>query len=235
MKTTIHRANTRGSANHGWLNAHHTFSFAGYFNPERIHFGALRVLNDDIVEPGMGFGMHPHDNMEIITIPLQGALQHRDNLGNSEVIHAGEIQVMSAGTGIVHSEFNPSDSEPVNLLQIWVFTKIKNVEPRYQQMPVPDFQNKFQLVVGPKDGEAKLWVYQDAWFSLGRFTENSTEIYFLKNSNNGVYLFVIEGKVKLGALELGKRDGMEITDVSEIELNVEKNSYILLMEVPMKM
>ncbi|HET9053803.1 MAG TPA: pirin family protein, partial [Cyclobacteriaceae bacterium] len=192
MKTIIHKAETRGHANHGWLNSHHTFSFAGYYDPSRINFGALRVLNDDIVTGGRGFGQHPHDNMEIISIPLKGALEHGDNTGGHGIIKSGEVQIMSAGSGIAHSEKNASATETVNFLQIWVFPKVKNIQPRYDQklFPAEERINKFQTVVSPeKDGKG-LWINQDAWFSLGKMKAGFTTEYTLNKTSNGVYAFV---------------------------------------------
>ena len=168
MKTIIHKAETRGHANHGWLNTHHTFSFANYYNPERVHFGALRVLNDDWIAGGEGFGKHPHDNMEIITIPLKGAVEHQDSMGNKGVINAGEIQVMSAGTGIFHSEYNANKDKELELLQIWVFSDKKNVTPRYQQMSLADLQkpNELYQILSPDYEGTGVWIHQQAWFQL---------------------------------------------------------------------
>ena len=212
MKTVLHKSNSRGHVNFGWLDSHHTFSFGNYHNPERIQFGALRVLNDDIVSGGAGFGAHPHDNMEIISIPLKGALEHRDNTGGQSIIQAGEVQIMSAGTGITHSEKNASSSEEVNFLQVWVFPKEKNIAPRYDQREFSsvDRKNVFQPVVSPSKGNGSLWINQDAWFSLGNFKEGSTTDYTLHKKGNGIYLFVIEGSVHVGNLELSRRDGLGI-------------------------
>jgi quercetin 2,3-dioxygenase len=176
MKNTIlHKASTRGHADHGWLNAHHTFSFASYYNQDRVQFGVLRVLNDDIVASGMGFGTHPHDNMEIITIPLEGDLAHKDSMGNTEVIKFGDVQVMSAGTGIQHSEFNPNNDKRTNLLQIWVFPKYRNVEPRYQQITLDtsDRNNKLQQILSPNADDAGVWIHQDAWFHMGNLDKGT--------------------------------------------------------------
>lgn len=234
MPTVFHPAHSRGQADHGWLKTHHTFSFANYYDPARIHFGALRVINDDDIAGGMGFGMHPHDNMEIITIPLAGALAHRDSLGCSGTIEAGEIQVMSAGTGIRHSEFNARENENVQLLQIWVFPKIKNVQPRYQQIQLKaeNMHNRFGFIVTPTPSEDAAWVYQDTWFSLGNFEFASTQIYQLQQANHGVYIFMIEGEAEVEGQKLQRRDGLGIWNVANFEIKIQPNSKILLMEVP---
>ncbi len=231
----IHRASERGHANHGWLDAHHTFSFAGYYNPAAMHFGALRVLNDDVVAGGMGFGMHPHDNMEIITIPLKGALAHKDSMGNAETINAGDIQVMSAGTGVRHSEFNPDPSEAVNLLQIWLFPNKENVQPRYGQMTLDTAaqRNRFAQVVSPDPNDEGLWIHQNAWFHLGRLDAGTELVYELKNPADGVYAFIIEGEVTINGENLGRRDGMGIRDASKLEIKAGSEAYVLLMEVPL--
>ncbi len=233
--TIIHKADTRGHADHGWLNAKHTFSFAGYHHPERVHFGVLRVLNDDSVAGGKGFGMHPHDNMEIITIPLEGDLEHKDSMGNSEVIRHGDVQVMSAGTGILHSEFNHNPDKPVKLLQIWLFPNKKNVEPRYDQITLDlnDRHNKFQQIVSPNPDDAGTWIHQDAWFHLGKFDKGMKLNYNLKKKGNGVYAFVISGDVTIAGNDLHARDGMGITDTDSFEISTKTDSEILLMEVPM--
>ncbi len=233
--SVLHKANTRGHADHGWLNAHHSFSFASYYDPQRTHFGVLRVLNDDIIEGGMGFGTHPHDNMEIITIPLEGELSHKDSMGNASTIKNGEIQVMSAGTGIQHSEFN-SGKIKTNLLQIWVFPNKKNVKPRYDQqfLKPEERNNKFHTIVSPENGGGKVWIHQDAWFNLGTFEKDKTTSYKLNNSKSGVYAFVIKGSFELNGQELQLRDGYGIWNVDSIELkSLENGSEILLMEVPM--
>ena len=236
MKTILHKANTRGHADHGWLNANHSFSFAGYYDPERIHFGALRVLNDDTVAGGMGFGTHPHDNMEIITIPLSGQLEHRDSMGNTGVISKGEVQVMSAGTGIQHSEKNKNSSEPVKLLQIWVFPHTKNVEPRYDQkkFDLDAAKNKLLTIVSPMGENEGLNIHQNAWFSLGKLDKDSSITYELKNKENGVYAFVIEGDATINGEKLNRRDGLGITDSDKVEVKAESDAEILLMEIPMR-
>lgn len=233
MKTIIHKAETRGAADHGWLKAKHTFSFANYYDPRRIHFGVLRVLNDDWVAPTMGFGLHPHDNMEIITIPLEGALRHRDSMGNEGVIEKNEVQVMSAGTGVYHSEHNASSERPVSLLQIWVMPNAKNVEPRYMQkrFDAADRQNQWQTIVSPD--KSGLWIHQDTWFSLGDFSKENTITYTLNKASNGVYLFVIDGSIEVGGETLSKRDGMGINDVNEVTIKAFSDAQVLLMEVPM--
>lgn len=233
--TILHKANTRGHADHGWLNAHHSFSFAGYYNPERVHFGALRVLNDDIIEGGMGFGTHPHDNMEIITIPLVGELSHKDSMGNASTITNGEIQVMSAGTGIQHSEFN-SGKTKTNLLQIWVFPDKKNVTPRYdqQKLNVSDRKNKLQNILSPENGGGVVWIHQNAWFNLGTFDKDKTTSYTFNKEGNGVYAFVIKGNFKINDQELNERDGFGIWNTNKIDLTaLSDDAEILLMELPM--
>ncbi|MBS7787350.1 pirin family protein [Flavobacterium sp. CYK-55] len=233
--TVIHKADTRGHANHGWLNAHHTFSFAGYYDPNRVQFGVLRVLNDDIIAPGMGFGTHPHDNMEIITIPLEGDLAHKDSMGNTEVIKFGDVQVMSAGTGIQHSEFNPNHDQRTNLLQIWVFPKYRNVEPRYEQITlnVADRHNQFQQVLSPNADDAGVWIHQDAWFHMSNMDAGTTLEYTRKLEGNGLYVFVIKGSVKVNGEQLEKRDGMGLTDFEKATFEATADAEVLLMEVPM--
>lgn len=233
MKTVIHKADSRGAVDHGWLKAKHTFSFANYYDPSRVHFGVLRVLNDDWVAPTMGFGMHPHDNMEIITIPLEGALRHRDSMGNEGIIEKNEVQVMSAGTGVYHSEHNASSEHPLSLLQIWVMPNAKNVEPRYMQkrFDAADRQNQWQTIVSPD--KSVLWIHQDTWFSLGDFSKENTITYTLNKASNGVYLFVIDGSIEVGGETLSKRDGMGINDVNEVTIKAFSDAQVLLMEVPM--
>ncbi|NND95090.1 MAG: pirin family protein [Flavobacteriales bacterium] len=234
MNSVVHRADTRGSANHGWLNAKHSFSFANYYNPERMNFGVLRVLNDDMIAGGKGFPTHPHDNMEIITIPLDGALEHKDSMGNSSVINNGDIQVMSAGTGVGHSEFNHNKDENVKLLQIWLFPNKRNVDPRYEQISLKNLEtNKFNQVLSPSPDDAGVWIHQDAWFHLGEFQEGSQSEYSLKKNGNGVYAFVIKGDVTIEEQDLKERDGMGIWNTDEISMKFHSNSKVLLMEVPM--
>lgn len=235
MKAIIHRANTRGHADHGWLDTHHTFSFASYYNPERMHFGALRVLNDDKVTGGMGFGKHPHDNMEIISIPLEGALEHKDSMGNTHTIKKNDVQVMSAGTGIFHSEKNRNQNDDVRFLQIWVFPNKKNVKPRYDQIAFEpkDRVNKLQQVASPNAEDAGVWMHQDAWFYLSDLEAGKSVNHTINKIGNGVYLFVLEGEVKVGEHTLGKRDGMGITEAESIKIETGKGAEFLLMEVPM--
>jgi len=235
MKTTLHKANTRGHANHGWLDSHHTFSFAGYHDPTRVNFGALRVLNDDIVTGGMGFGQHPHDNMEIVSIPLKGALEHGDNTGGRGIIKSGEVQIMSAGSGIAHSEKNASKTEAVNFLQIWVFPKERDIKPRYDQkvFASADRHNKLQAIISPEKDSDGLWINQDAWFVLGNFSKDFSTEYILNKNSNGVYAFVIEGDVTINGQKLNKRDGFGIWDTDKISITADTDAEILLIEVPM--
>ena len=218
MKTVLHDAETRGRAEHGWLRSRHTFSFADYYDPERMGFGALRVINDDIVAPAAGFGTHAHDNMEIISIPLSGSLRHEDSMGNIHVIRQREVQIMSAGTGISHSEYNASDSEPVNFLQIWVTPKQRDIEPRYdqQEFPAENREDHFQLVVAPDSEDGALWINQESWFLLGNFSAGQRERYRLHRDENGVYVFVLEGRAEVAGERLGRRDGLGITESAEI-------------------
>jgi len=234
-KSVLHKAASRGHANHGWLDSYHTFSFAGYYDPERVHFGALRVLNDDTVSAGMGFGTHPHDNMEIISIPLEGDLEHKDSMGNVTVIKNGDIQVMSAGTGIMHSEYNKNSDRQVKFLQIWVFPDKKNVTPRYDQISLnmADRQNKLQQILSPSADDAGVWIHQNAWFHLGKMEKGVSIDYHLKAKENGVYFFVLSGEVKVGDQELSTRDGFGIWDLAQISITATTVAEILLMEVPM--
>ncbi len=229
-----HPADTRGAANHGWLVAKHSFSFARYHDPERVHFGVLRVLNDDIVAPGMGFGTHPHDNMEIITIPLRGQLAHKDSIGNAETIETGEIQLMSAGTGVEHSEFNPSQTEEVNLLQIWIFPNRRDVTPRYQQLPITiEEPNHFQQLFSPNPEDAGGWIQQNAWGFMASLTAGATVNYELQEPANGVYVFVISGSITVNGQTLTDRDGYGIWSVEAFAISCEKDTRVLLLEVPM--
>ena len=237
MKNTIiHKANTRGYADHGWLKTHHTFSFANYYNNERVHFGMLRVLNDDWIEGGKGFGTHPHDNMEIITIPLSGAIAHKDSMGNSSVIQHGEVQVMSAGTGITHSEFNADGSMPVTILQIWVFPNQREVEPRYDQIKLdPSMRkNKLQQILSPNPDDEGVWIYQNAWFHLADMDQNLELEYPLKQKENGVYAFVIKGDITINGENLQERDGMGIWNIDKLDIKANSQAEVLLMEVPMR-
>lgn len=234
--TILHKAETRGHANHGWLDSHHTFSFANYYNPERMHFGVLRVLNDDRVDPGMGFGTHPHDNMEIISIPLEGDLEHKDSMGNVAVIKHGDIQVMSAGTGIQHSEYNRNADKLTKFLQIWVFPNKKNVTPRYDQITLnlKDRHNKLQQILSPNANDEGVWIHQDAWFHLGEFDNTIKTTYNFKKEGNGVYAFVIKGKFTINGQEVNERDGFGIWNTTKMDIaSLADKSEILLMEVPM--
>lgn len=235
MKAVIHKAATRGHADHGWLNSYHTFSFANYYSPERIHFGELRVLNDDTVKAGMGFGTHPHDNMEIISIPLEGDLEHRDSMGNVAVIEEGDVQVLSAGTGITHSEFNKNKDKEVKFLQIWIFPKEKNGTPRYDQISIRDIakDNAFYQVLSPNKDDQGVWINQDAWFHIGKFTKGNSDEYTIKKEGNGIYVFVLEGEAEINDEKLSKRDGMGIWDIDSIHVKATENARLLLMEVPM--
>ncbi len=235
MKTFIHKAGTRGHAKHGWLDSYHTFSFAGYYQADRMHFGALRVLNDDTVAGGMGFGTHPHDNMEIISIPTSGDLEHKDSIGNTQVIKQGDVQVMSAGTGVQHSEKNKNQDQPVKFFQIWIFPNLKNVEPRYDQQHFDDTEkhNRLLTVVSPLgSNDPGVQIHQEAWFSLGKLDKDFQTIYELKKNGNGVYVFVIEGEVSINGELLQKRDGMGITDTTGFDLVANTDAEVLLMEVP---
>ena len=237
MKNTIlHKANERGHADHGWLNAYHSFSFANWYNPDKVQFGVLRVLNDDTIAPGMGFGTHPHDNMEIITIPLEGDLAHKDSMGNAEIIKFGDVQVMSAGTGIRHSEFNPNEDKRTKLLQIWLFPNKRNVEPRYQQitLDVNNRQNKLQQILSPNPDDEGVWIHQDAWFHMGKFEKGITETYTVKRNENGVYAFVISGSVTINGQALETRDALGITNTEKLEITATSDAEILLMDIPME-
>jgi len=235
--TVLHKAATRGHANHGWLNSYHTFSFANYYNPERMNFGVLRVLNDDTVDGGKGFGTHPHDNMEIISIPLEGDLEHKDSMNNVAVIKNGDIQVMSAGTGIYHSEYNESSENAVKFLQIWVYPNKKNVTPRYDQITLnlADRHNKLQQILSPNPNDEGVWIYQNAWFHLGKFDKSISTDYSLKAEGNGVYVFVLNGDIKIDDQLLNTRDGYGIWDVEKFNITAESDAEFLLMEVPMSL
>jgi redox-sensitive bicupin YhaK (pirin superfamily) len=234
MKKVIHRSESRGQADHGWLKARHTFSFAGYHNPKRLHFGVLRVLNDDLIAPGGGFDLHPHQNMEIITIPLKGKLEHKDNLGHGSVIKAGDVQVMSAGTGVYHSEFNPDEETILNLLQIWVFPREKNVKPRYQQQnfDIDSQPDKLHQVVSPKPDDDGLWVHQDVWFNLAKASAGKQLTYQLHNPDHGIYIFVIEGEIVTDGEHLKERDAIGIQSLSTVDIEIRKDARVLLMELP---
>ncbi|MCR9253995.1 MAG: pirin family protein [bacterium] len=234
MKSIVHKADTRGTAFFGWLHSRHTFSFGQYYNPERVHFGALRVLNDDIVKGGQGFGTHPHSNMEIISIPLQGDLEHQDSTGTTEVIKTGDVQIMSAGSGLTHSEYNHSKTDDVNFLQLWVLPDEMNIEPRYDQktFDLDSNKNSWNTVVAPDDENA-LWINQNSWFTLGQFDGGEIRPYEFHEKENGVYVFVIEGSLKVNGEELTKRDGIGIWDTDKLEFESDENTRLLLVEVPM--
>ena len=236
MKTVLHKADTRGHANHGWLDTHHTFSFANYYNPERMHFGVLRVLNDDRVAAGKGFGTHPHDNMEIISIPLDGDLEHKDSMGNVAVIRKGDVQVMSAGTGIYHSEYNKNTDKEVKFLQIWVFPNKKAVEPRYDQITLEKGQtkNKLYQILSPSPKDEGVWIHQDAWFYLGDLEAGCEETYKIRKPGNGVYAFILGGNVTIEGQALSARDGFGVWDTDSISISANSEAKVLLMEVPMQ-
>ncbi|TFH25588.1 MAG: pirin family protein [Bacteroidia bacterium] len=237
MKTVFHKAETRGHANHGWLDSYHTFSFANYHHPERMHFGVLRVLNDDTVSPGQGFGTHPHDNMEIISIPLEGDLEHKDSMGNIALIKKGDVQVMSAGTGITHSEYNKNKDQEVKFLQIWVFPNKKGVEPRYDQISLNEIkkENEFYQVLSPHEEDQGVWIHQQAWFHIGDFTRNVSTKYQIKKESNGIYAFVLQGEVEIEGQKLESRDGFGVWDTREIQVKAHSESRVLLMDVPMNL
>jgi hypothetical protein len=237
MQTIIYKSTERGHANHGWLNAYHSFSFASYYDPNKIHFGVLRVLNDDSVAASMGFGMHPHDNMEIITIPFSGILEHKDSMGNTGIISAGEVQVMSAGSGITHSEFNHSKTEAVTLFQIWIFPNKKNVTPRYDQIKydIESNLNQFIQIISPNPNDEGSWIHQNAWMHIGKFTENETIQYTTRLNGNGFYLMVIDGEIEVADTQLGKRDAIGISEISTIHIQIKSaTAQLLLMDIPMQ-
>ena len=237
MKTVYHKADTRGFADHGWLKSHHTFSFANYYNPERMSFGVLRVLNDDQVASGMGFGTHPHRDMEIISIPLEGDLEHKDSMGTSAVIRNGEIQVMSAGTGVQHSEYNKNKDGLVKFLQIWVIPNKMNVTPRYDQISIKENEkiNDFQQILSPNPYDEGVWIHQNAWFNLAKFEKGNAKEYRIHDAKNGVYVFVLKGSAKIDEQTLGTRDGFGIWETESSTLEALEDSEVLLMEVPMQL
>lgn len=237
MKNTVlHKSDSRGHADSGWLNAYHSFSFASWYNPDRVQFGMLRVLNDDTVAAGMGFGTHPHDNMEIITIPLEGDLAHKDSMGNAATIKTGDVQVMSAGTGIQHSEFNPNPNQHTKLFQIWLFPKVRNVEPRYQQitLDITEQKNNFAQILSPNADDEGVWIYQDAWFYLSDFDADFSKKLELKKEGNGFYIMNIDGVIEVNGEKLEKRDALGLWDTSEIEIKAVTNAKFLVMEIPME-
>lgn len=237
MKSVLHKAETRGHANHGWLDSHHTFSFANYYNPERMHFGVLRVLNDDIVAGGKGFSTHPHDNMEIVSIPLEGDLEHKDSMNNKAVIRNGDVQVMSAGTGVFHSEYNKNSDEEVRFLQIWMFPNKKNVDPRYDQITLDRdrMKNNFLQILSPNTDDDGVWVHQNSWWHMAELDAGSKLDYYVKSPGNGVYTFVIDGDVTVGEQPLNRRDGYGVWDTDQLEYKANSKARVLVMEVPMTM
>jgi redox-sensitive bicupin YhaK (pirin superfamily) len=235
MEKIFYKSDSRGHANHGWLDSHHTFSFASYYNPNRVQFGALRVLNDDKITNGTGFPKHPHENMEIISIPLKGDLAHEDSMGNQSIIKEGDVQVMSAGTGITHSEYNPNKDIGTEFLQIWVFPNKENVEPRYGQVhyALTERKNNFQMVVSPNKDDVDTWIHQDAWFHLADFESGFEKTYELKKKDNGLFLFLLEGEIEIGGEKLEKRDGIGLLNLEEVNIKSKSDSQMLLMEMPM--
>jgi hypothetical protein len=235
MKIIVHPSNERGSANHGWLRAKHSFSFSSWYDPNKVQFGALRVLNDDVIAPNMGFGTHPHDNMEIITIPLSGSISHQDSMGNGSVVHTGEIQVMSAGSGVQHSEYNPDPSAELSLFQIWILPNKRNVEPRYDQLPydLSEEKNQFVQVVGPNPSDKGTWIHQNAWIHLAEINTKTSLTYQMKQSGNGVYIMIIEGSAEIGSEFLNKRDAIGVWDTDSIEIKTNSSSKLIAIEVPM--
>lgn len=235
MKTVFHPSESRGYANHGWLEARHSFSFASWYQPDRLHFGALRVLNDDIIQGGMGFGTHPHDNMEIVTIPLKGDLKHKDSMGNSAVIREGDIQVMSAGTGIQHSEYNNSPDKEINLFQLWLFPNKRNVKPRYDQLPIRSLhqKNEFFQILSPSANDQGVWIHQDAWMHILDADQGQSFDYVLQSPENGVYLIVIEGEVEVDNQALSRRDAIGIWETDNLTIKTKTDAELLLVQVPM--
>ena len=231
----IHKAEQRGHAQHGWLDTYHSFSFANYQDPKKVHFGVLRVLNDDTIEGGMGFGMHPHDNMEIITIPIFGGVYHKDSMGNSGIINTGDVQVMSAGTGIYHSEENANADLDLKLFQIWIFPNKRNITPRYDQktFEVSDRTNKFQQIVSPMGNEFGLNIHQDAWFSLANLDKDFEANYQIKKSGNGMYVFIIEGNATINNQSLNKRDAIGVSEIETLTIKADSDAQILVMDIPM--
>lgn len=232
MEKKIYRCEDRGKADYGWLKANYSFSFANYYNPKNIHFGLLRVLNDDIISPRMGFGTHPHDNMEIITIPLSGSLKHEDSMGNGSVISTGEVQVMSAGTGITHSEFNASDKEELSLFQIWIFPKEKGLKPRYDQKAFETLPNSTTLLVSPDGRKDSLWINQDAFISRVKLSKGKQINYQLYSEKNGLYLMVIDGQLKTNGTTLNKRDAISFKNINSIDFSALEDVDLLILEIP---
>ena len=235
MKTVFHSSDSRGYANHGWLEARHSFSFASWYQPDRLHFGALRVLNDDIIQGGMGFGTHPHDNMEIVTIPLKGDLEHKDSMGNAAVIQEGDIQVMSAGTGVQHSEYNNNPDQDINLFQLWLFPNKRNVTPRYDQLPIRSLyqKNAFFQILSPSADDQGVWIHQDAWMHMLDADPRQSFDYDLQSLDHGVYIIVIEGEVEVGDQTLSRRDAIGVWETQKVKIKTKSNSELLLVQVPM--
>ena len=236
MNTILHNATKRGFADHGWLKAAHSFSFANYFDNEKIHFGKLRVLNDDLVAPGRGFDLHPHQDMEIVTIPLSGALRHTDNMGNEEIISTGEVQVMSAGSGIFHSEFNASKTDDLSLFQIWIFTNKKGLRPRYEQKKFEETERvgKWQLLVSPNGQSNSLSINQSAYISMIELSEENNNSYQLKEQGNGVYFMLIEGEAEINENKLQRRDAIGVWNIMDsVDISFIRSSKLLAIEVPM--
>lgn len=235
MKTVIDKSDTRGYFDHGWLKTHHTFSFARYYNPERVHFGALRVLNDDTVAPEMGFGMHPHRNMEVVSIPLKGYLRHGDNIDNEQTITPGDIQVMSTGTGIFHNEYNDSKTEDLQFLQIWVIPNVEETPPEYHSYDIRPLlkDNEWATFISPKGGDTTAHLRQETWFSMGTFDAGQKMTYRMKGKGTGVYFFIIEGDVKVGEEQLSRRDGIGVWDTEEVALEFSSKATVLAIEVIM--
>lgn len=233
----IHKADSRGGADHGWLKTKHSFSFASWYNPQRMNFGALRVLNDDIITGGTGFPTHPHDNMEIVSIPIKGGLKHKDSMGNEHFISENEIQVMSAGKGITHSEYNKSEDDEAHFLQIWLFPNKKNVTPRYDQIKISkeNRKNRFDQILSPNKTDAGVWIHQDAWFHLADLDTGRSLDYTMKNPQNGLYVFLMDGKLQAGTHSLNRRDGLGIWAIDSLNFKAEKKSSLLVMEVPMSL
>ena len=237
MKQILYKSDSRGYAKHEWLETHHTFSFAGYHDPNRMSFGVLRVLNDDDIGPGMGFGMHPHNNMEIITIPFEGALRHKDDMGNSKVIESNDIQVMSAGTGVTHSEVNANSDKKVKLFQIWIFPNKQNVAPRYDQISIDPAEsiNKLQQILSPNPDDEGVWIHQDAWMFLGDFEEGIQTEYKIKKPGNGVFIMSISGDVMVGETLLYSRDAIGLYETEQVSIQAKGQAKFLIIEVPMQL
>ncbi|MGU9940084.1 pirin family protein [Empedobacter brevis] len=235
MNYQIFKSESRGGANHGWLNTRHSYSFANYYDPSRIHFGALRVVNDDIITGGMGFGKHPHDNMEIITIPTKGGITHKDSMGTGSIIESGDIQVMSAGTGVFHSEMNAYENQEAHFFQIWIIPNKQNVEPRYQQISIRDVAktNELYQILSPHVEDQGVWIHQDAWIFLGNYTEEKTDMYNVQKEGNGIFFMVVEGEIEFDGNKLERRDVIEITDTSDFSFNVSEGTQLMLIEIPM--